>query len=86
MTMTMCIEKPETKVYAATSMTNDEQADERGSFVDSFGIFVIRSSDPADGYRWEVRKCDGIVLERSIDTFRTMLLARYAGVQAIAGA
>ena len=86
MAMTMCIDKPATKAYAATSMADDEQADERGSFVDSFGIFVIRSSDPTDGYRWEVRKRDGIVLERSIETFRTMLLARYAGVRAIAGA
>ena len=76
MAMTMRIDKP--GPYEPTSMANDEQADERGSFVDSFGIFVIKSSDPADGYRWEVRKGDGIVLERSIETFRTMLLARYA--------
>ena len=58
---------------------------EPGSPAGGFGLFVIASNTMSPGYQWEVRKRDGSVLERSIETFRTILLARYAGVRALAG-
>ena len=64
---------------------NSGPADEPGDPTGGFGIFVIASNTMSPGYQWEVRKRDGSVLERSIETFRTMLLARYAGVRALAG-
>lgn len=66
-------------------MSRAESTSERGSFVDGFGIFIVASGGQLSEYAWEVRRRDGSVLERSTETFRTMLLARYAGVRALAG-
>ena len=70
---------------AAARVERTEQAERLGGFVNGLGIFVVVSDTPTLGYQWEVRRRDGIVLERSNESFRTILLARYAGVGALAG-
>lgn len=73
----------EARTAARTAST--EPALKRGSFDDGFGIFAVSLGEQSREYAWEVRKCDGSVLERSNETFQTILLARYAGLQALAG-
>ena len=69
----------------AVRTASTESTHERGSFDDGFGIFAVLLDGQTLEYSWEIRKRDGGVLERSNETFRTTLLARHAGLQALAG-
>lgn len=79
------MEESTKRYFIAAARTAARAARTEEDDVDGLRILVTPSSGALNGYQWEIRSQGGVVLEKSIETYRTSLLAHNAGVQALVG-